>query len=597
MHAINNSTTSAPVDSLSPFATPSVVNILLVDDEVRNLNVLEGLLQSPEHNLIRAQTAEEALLLLLEGEFAAIVLDIQMPGMNGIELANLIKQRKRTQHIPIIFLTAYYQEDKDVLEGYNIGAVDYLTKPVNPQILKSKIAVFSDLFRKTRSLAIINSTLETEIGQRQKAEGALRQINDELEKRVADRTADLVRVNEELREREIALRASEAAALAASQAKDDFIARLSHELRTPLNPVLLVASEAANDSALPPPVRADFELIAQNVILEARLIDDLLDLTRITQGKLALDKTPVDVHAALHYALGTIREQLQQKNLSLTTNFKAERHTILGDNVRLKQVFWNILNNAVKFSSQEGRIHVETALLGGRDRVAVSITDNGIGMTSEEIARIFEAFSQGDHAMPGSAQKYGGLGLGLSISRKLVELHDGAISATSPGHNQGTTFVVELPLLLSEKLNGTPVSCEETRSTQTSQPIQAEERMKRILLVEDHLSTRQALTGLLTRRRYEVVGAGCLSEARALLKKERFDILISDIGLPDGSGNELMTELRVGPGLVGIVLTGYGMSNDVARSLTAGFIAHITKPVSAADLDRALSLANAATRA
>jgi signal transduction histidine kinase len=596
MHAFDNSNSTASRESLSPFTASSVVNILLVDDDARNLDMLEDLLQTDEYNLIRAKTAEEALLLLLEGEFAAIVLDIQMPGMNGIELANLIKQRKRTQYIPIIFLTAYYQEDKDVLEGYNIGAVDYLTKPINPQILKSKIGVFSDLFRKTRALAAGNSALETEVMQRQKAEEALCKINEELENRVAERTADLVRLNEELHAREKALRESEANALAASRAKDDFIARLSHELRTPLNPVLLVASEAVNDPELPPSVRADFELIVQNVNLEARLIDDLLDLTRITQGKLALEKKSVDMHAALHYALGTIRDQLEQKKLSLSTDFKAERHAVFGDDVRIKQIFWNILSNAVKFSPTGGQIRVETTLSADSDRLIVRVTDQGIGMTGEEMARIFEAFSQGDHAVRGSSQNYGGLGLGLSISRKLVELHSGTICATSLGRNQGTTFVVEFPLLLDEIPADASENNHKDRSPESPRPIPPGKQAKRILLVEDHLSTRQALTRLLDRRRYEVVVAGCLSEARALVNKERFDILISDVGLPDGNGNELMAELRAQPGLAGIVLTGYGMINDVDRSRAAGFIAHITKPVSAADLDRALSQANAALR-
>jgi signal transduction histidine kinase len=597
MHALNDPTPSPSVDIQAPFTPPSVINILLVDDEPRNLDVLESVLQAPEHNLIRAQTAEEALLLLLEGEFAVIVLDIQMPGMNGIELANLIKQRRRTQHIPIIFLTAYYQEDKDIMEGYGSGAVDYLTKPINPQILKSKIAVFADLFRKTRSLAAVNSTLELEIGQRQKAEEALRQANNELEKRVNERTADLVRLNEELRERESALRISERNALAATHAKDDFIARLSHELRTPLNPVLLVASEAASNPNLPPSIRADFELIAQNIVHEAHLIDDLLDLTRITQGKLSFEMKAIDVHAVLHSALTAIHGEMEQKHIVLTVDFGAASHQVRGDEVRLKQVFWNVLSNAVKFSSPWGKIRVETSLLAGGDRMAVRVTDSGIGMTNEEIARTFQAFCQGDHAMPGGAQKFGGLGLGLSISRKLVELHAGAISATSAGRNQGTTITIELPLHTAESPAGTEAGNGEFPALQGSPLNPAIKRTGRILLVEDHPSTRHALTNLLVRRKYEVLGAACLAEARALAKKEPFDILISDVGLPDGSGNELMKELRGRPGLVGIVLTGYGMNSDVQLSLAAGFAAHITKPVSSQDLDRALAFVHVTAQA
>jgi response regulator RpfG family c-di-GMP phosphodiesterase len=183
--------------------------ILLVDDEARNLEVLEAILSVDDYELVPADSVERALLLLLEGNFAAIVLDVQMPGMSGIELAQLIKQRKRTQHIPIIFLTAYFQEDKDVLEGYGSGAVDYLTKPVNPQILRSKISVFVDLFEKTRALAAMNQTLEGEVSQRQQAERALRNANNELESRVQSRTADLMRANAELQARERALRESE----------------------------------------------------------------------------------------------------------------------------------------------------------------------------------------------------------------------------------------------------------------------------------------------------------------------------------------------------------------------------------------------------
>src|SRR5882672_7626317 len=189
--------------SIQPESEPSMadasVDILLVDDEIRNLEVLESVLTSPDYHLVRAGTAQEALLALLNGEFAAIVLDIQMPGTSGIELAHLIKQRKKTRNIPIIFLTAYYQEDKDVLEGYEVGAVDYLTKPIDPQILKSKVGVFVELFRKTRELAALNSAMESEIMQRQKAEEALRLANDDLETRVQERTGELTRANDHLR--------------------------------------------------------------------------------------------------------------------------------------------------------------------------------------------------------------------------------------------------------------------------------------------------------------------------------------------------------------------------------------------------------------
>jgi PAS domain S-box-containing protein len=545
-------------DELSP-QPPSVVSssgsnpphgpvrLLIVDDEVRNLDVLESILDSPDYQLVRALTAERALRELLEGEFAAIILDIQMPEMSGIELANLIKQRKRTQHIPIIFLTAYFQEDKDVLEGYGIGAVDYLTKPINPQILKSKVSVFVDLFRKTRALTASNLALEQEILQREQAETALRVLNNELEARVQTRTAELMRLNDELRERGKALRDSERRfrnmadhspmmlwvtsasgactylnrgwseftgqkpeealgevwfdvihpedraasltifreanarrepfrheyrllrkdgeyrwalnaavprfdesgeflghigsiiditdrkqaeraleeardlALAGSRAKDDFLATLSHELRTPLNPVLLLASEASANSDLPEEIRADFDLIAKNVALEARLIDDLLDLTRIARGKLALEVSAHDLHTILREAAATVEPDLTEKNISLEVKLEASRHIVPGDNVRLQQVFWNVLKNAVKFTATDGRISLATRVNHGANRIVVTITDTGIGLTPEEARRAFEAFSQGDHASSLSTHRFGGLGLGLAISRTLVE--------------------------------------------------------------------------------------------------------------------------------------------------------------------------------
>lgn len=580
---------NAAVPTAQPFPVNSAINILLVDDEVRNLDTLESFLQSPDYQLVRALTAESALLLLLDRDFAAIVLDVQMPGMSGIELANLIKQRKRTQHIPIIFLTAYYQEDKDVLEGYGTGAVDYLTKPINPQILKSKIGVFVDLFRKTHALAASNAALETEIAQRLRAEEALRLANNELEVRVQERTADLVRVNEELRERETALRASEAQAKAASRAKDDFLATLSHELRTPLNPVLLLATEAANNPLLPVAVRADFETIAKNVMLEARLIDDMLDLTRIVRGKFTLDMRTLEVHATLAEAVEMARDEIEQKQIALELKFLADRSRVLGDDVRLKQVFWNVIKNAAKFTPPAGHITVETVNPANPETLEVRVTDTGIGMTPGEIGRIFEAFSQGDHALQGSTHRFGGMGLGLAISRMMMELHSGAISASSEGPGKGTTFLISLPLLPAGKQASTNGSERPTGIPFSARPRQA---FRRILLVEDHKATCNALILLLTRRKFEVVAAASLAEARTAASQGNFDFLISDIGLPDGDGYELMTELRQRHGLAGIALTGYGMEEDVARSQAAGFVAHLTKPVSMQALDEALTRAS-----
>jgi len=376
-------------------------------------------------------------------------------------------------------------------------------------------------------------------------------------------------------------------ALAASRAKDDFLAALSHELRTPLNPVLLVASDAANNPQLSAELRADFEMIRRNVELEARLIDDLLDLTRITRGKLSLDRRSLNVNGVLQEAIATVRMDAEKKQITLVSDLRADERTVFGDSVRLQQIFWNVLKNAVKFTPEGGKITVKT--FAKDDLQFIEIIDTGIGMNSEELERVFDAFSQGDHAEGGS-HRFGGLGLGLAISRMLVELHSGSIHAASKGRGQGTTFLIQLPFaLIVIKDEDLPSAKSPTRIPSSTSSARTNAGPLRILLVEDHEPTRTALTHLLARRHYEVATAASLLEARALAGKQNFDVLISDIGLPDGSGYDLMAEFRDRHGLKGIALTGYGMEQDVARSQKSGFVAHLTKPVRMESLDGALA--------
>jgi signal transduction histidine kinase len=554
------------------------VNILLVDDELRNLDVLESVLQSTEYRMVRASNAEDALLALLTGEFAVLVLDIQMPGMSGLELANFIKQREKTQHIPIIFLTALYQDERRMLESYNVGAVDYLTKPVNPQVLRSKVAVFVDLFRKTAALQQTNAALEQEILQRQKAEQALRDSNDELEARVEARTA--------------ALKEAHAEAERAGRAKDEFLAALSHELRTPLNPVLLIASDAAANPDFAPEARAHFATIRKNVELEARLIDDLLDLTRITRGKMPLDLQLRDVHGILHDAISTVQGEIEQKHIILTLDLAAPRSEVAADNVRIQQVFWNVLKNAVKFTPENGSITVTTRLSPGQDAVVIAIADTGIGLSAEEIARVFDAFSQGDHALGGSSHRFGGLGLGLTISRSLVEHHHGKLRAESAGQGQGATFLVELPLASATDHVTVPPQATEGENGDEVPPAAGAPRFTKILLVEDHEPTRKALEALLRQRGYDVKSSASLAEARALAAAHPFEVLVSDIGLPDGNGSDLMADLKEKYGMRGVALTGYGMEEDIDRSRNAGFTVHLTKPILVQSLDKALAELN-----
>lgn len=370
-------------------------------------------------------------------------------------------------------------------------------------------------------------------------------------------------------------------ALAASRAKDDFLAALSHELRTPLNPVLLLSSDAAEDPDIPAEIREVFETIRKNVNLEARLIDDLLNITRISRGKMALDKLPVDVHTVIADAAANVIAEIDAKHLSLRLHLAAPAHTVMGDPVRLQQVFWNILKNAVKFTPEGGAIEVVSQTLYDRDVIEIRVTDTGIGMAPSELGRIFDAFAQGDHAGDGGSHRFGGLGLGLAICQMLVQSHSGSISALSDGPGAGSCFVIELPLVPEICLN-LPVQAAPVVPDFTG------EKQIEILLVEDHDATRTALAHLLKRRRYLVSVAATSEEARLLAREKQFDLLISDIGLPDGNGYDLMLELAVHHGLKGIALTGYGMERDIDRSTAAGFVAHLTKPIQMQSLEGAI---------
>ena len=381
-------------------------------------------------------------------------------------------------------------------------------------------------------------------------------------------------------------KAAREAAEAANRAKDDFLAALSHELRTPLNPVLLLASEAAANRDLPPRVRADFANIRKNVELEARLIDDLLDLTRVTREKLTLERENRDAHVILQDAIATVKNELNEKQISLELDLGAYRHRIFGDAVRCQQIFWNVLKNAVKYTPVGGRISVTTG--SADNKLSVQITDTGIGLTPAEIENLFKAFSQGKHS-------FGGLGLGLAISRALVEMHAGTIRAESAGRNKGATFVIEFPLVKSTD-KAEAVSEPPATRTPSVTDRQFPATNVRVLLVEDHEPTRTALTHLLSRRHYKVSSAGSLAEARSLVKgqedqQQEFNLLISDLGLPDGNGCDLMAELHKNSQVKGIALTGYGMEQDVNRCLEVGFTAHLTKPVSIELLDKALASA------
>ncbi len=367
------------------------------------------------------------------------------------------------------------------------------------------------------------------------------------------------------------LRAAKEASEAANNAKDRFVAVLSHELRTPLTPVLatLTAWEAGGE--LPETLRADLARVRRNVDLEVRLIDDLLDLTRIATGKMALAPRPIDVHEVVGSVIAMAEGDARAKEIAIVDAQRAERHHAFADPERLQQVFANVLKNAVKFSPQGSTIRIETETTAD-GRIAVQVIDQGIGMTPETLARLFEPFQQGSHDLVRSG---GGLGLGMAISRALIEALGGTLSAKSDGPGQGSVFTVTLPIVPPPEPVEVPPAVEAAAPPARASGI-------RILLVEDHEDSSYAMQRVLQQMGHEVVARADVAGAMAALGAERFDLVLSDIGLPDGSGLDLVRALRAGsvqPDVPAIALTGFGMETDVARAREAGFDAHLTKPI------------------
>lgn len=557
------------------------VNILLVDDEVRNLDVLESILGGTGYLLVRARTADEALMALLKGDFAAIVLDIRMPGVSGIELAQLIKQRKRSRDIPILFLTAHLSEESDVLRGYDAGAVDYLTKPVNPDILRSKIAVFAELFRKTRALAAANEALENEIAERKKAEEALWRANEELEARVQERTLDLTRTMD-------SERAARSEAERASRLKDDFLAIVSHELRTPLNSVLGWAQILCEGwSHRPEMLVPGLTAILRNARAQALLIEDLLDMSRIVSGKIRLNLQTVSLAEIVASAVGTITPAAQAKGVELECSVDAAPW-VRADPERLQQILLNLLSNAVKFTPEGGQVRVA---VGGSDSHAdLIVGDTGQGIKPQFLPHVFDPFRQAD---PSTTRRHGGLGLGLAVVSHLVELHGGTILAESPGDGQGATFSVRIPRVsgfTAETAAGASAVQEES-----SAPPDSESPAKlggvRLLVVEDEPDTRDAIAQFLEDYGAAVVAVGSAKEALEHLWAESFDVLVSDIGMPVMDGYELIRALRAheeagSPGrrLPAVAVTAFARDEDRQRVLREGFSEHVPKPVNTARL-------------
>ena len=389
------------------------------------------------------------------------------------------------------------------------------------------------------------------------------------------RTAAVIRDISAHKQAERAIQLAREEAEAANRGKDQFLAVLSHELRTPLMPVLTTAQLMEADEGLSREQREQMAMIRRNVQLEARLIDDLLDVNRISRGKLELHLRAVDLHDKMGLVVAMCRHHIQAKELKLSVQEDAAVHHVEGDAARLQQVLWNLLTNAIKFTPAGGVIAIRSANTTA-GRVSVVVEDTGVGIAPEALPRIFDAFEQGGKDV---TRKFGGMGLGLAISKSLAEMHGGTLMAQSEGPGKGATFTLELPAIAAEE-------SDEYRERGTQAALDL--RHMRVLLVEDHRDTAKIMAGLLRRYGCEVRIAESVASALELGEAEPFDLLISDIGLPDGSGVEVMRRLAEIHRIKGIALSGYGMQEDIRRSKDAGFAAHLTKPVDVSVLEETL---------
>ncbi|MGB8352922.1 MAG: ATP-binding protein [Chthoniobacteraceae bacterium] len=364
---------------------------------------------------------------------------------------------------------------------------------------------------------------------------------------------------------------------AANRAKDEFLAVLSHELRTPLTPALASASylESATDID-PAELRQALSLIRRNIELEARLVDDLLDITRISKGKLEVHHSTIDLHETVHHAADMCRSSALNKQIDLTVDAGAAEHYVRGDGARLAQVFWNLILNAVKFTPANGRITLRTSNPKAAI-VRVEISDSGIGIAPEMLSRIFEPFEQGEKAL---SRNLGGVGLGLSIAKALVEAHDGSITARSDGKDKGATFIIELATIAPKVA---------VRKSGDPSPATATQRSLRILVVEDHEDTRSVLSRMLGRWGHVVESAATVTEAMEIAVRFETELLISDIGLPDGTGMELLGKLHRERNFPAIAMSGYGMESDLEQTRLAGFLAHLIKPIAAERLKETIA--------
>lgn len=509
------------------------VYFLLVDDLEENLLSLDALLRREGLVLLKARSGNQALELLLQHDVALALLDVQMPEMDGFELAELMRGTERTRRVPIIFLTAGHEDVQRRFRGYEAGAVDFLHKPIEPDILKSKADVFFELYRQKQQLAL----------QR-----------DEL-----SQSADALKE--------------------ADSRKDEFLATLAHELRNPLAPIRngLQILRMSPTQAVSDEVR---DMMDRQLTHLVRLIDDLMDVSRVSQGKIELRKEPVSVQEILQAALEVSQSLIEKSQHTLTLDVPDEKLWMYADLTRMAQIISNLLNNAAKYTPEGGKIKLSAEKKG--QEIAISISDNGLGIPAEMLPKIFELFTQVDRNLERSQ---GGLGIGLALVKRLIEMHGGSITAQSAGLNQGSTFTVRLPLIEEQA----PAAVKKRFGEQA-----ASEHSLNVLVVDDNVASAKTTGWMLELMGHHPTLAHDGKQALQKAVEIKPDVILLDIGLPEINGYDVCRQLRKDSAFketVIIAQTGWGQERDRQEATSAGFDYHLVKPIKSDDLANVISQA------
>ena len=535
-HSFDNPGNSAPFEDAGVFVPIlNEAKLLVVDDE-ESLRITTAAIFEKEGYIVdTASSGDEAIDLMSKTDYDLVLTDLHMEGGDGL---SVLSQIRRKAPLTISVVLTGFASVESAIAALQEGAYDYLVKPCDIESMKHTVRRGVE----HRRLMLAE----------QKARADLQQLNLDLEQRIVERTAELTRLNVELAE--------------ANRAKDVFLATLSHELRTPLTPVVgwikLLRSGTLDEKS----VLQALDAIERNAWLQSRLIDDLLDTSRIATGKLHFEPKPTDLNVVVKAAVDTVRNSAAVRNIDLALELYPASLVVMGEPVRLQQIAWNLVSNAIKFTDPRGKVNVTTGLDG--TYAYLTVVDTGIGIEPEFLPHVFDRFRQADGS---TSRRHGGLGLGLAIADALAKMHGGRLAAHSDGVGQGATFTLQMELASSGKVVVESVD-ERVHSLEGLD----------VLIVEDSPDTLLLLSTIFRREGANVTTAASASEALQSAVMKRPHIIVSDIGMPDIDGYQLLEQLRLLPGLSGvpaIAISGYASEEDRERALAVGYLALVPKPV------------------